>query len=288
MPELPEVETVRKILEPQLAGRTIVRLTLNRPDIIDHPSAEIFSERITGMQIAGMGRRGKFLSLKLANQDRLILHLRMTGQLLVTLPDDPVEKHTHIIFHLDDGKELRFTDPRRFGRFWLLSNGEEDIYSGIHKLGIEPFDSRLTADWLQRQIGRRKKSIKECLLEQKTVAGIGNIYGDEILFEARICPARPACSLTGEEWSRLAAAIPSILQKGIRANRMTPEEYLAGRGKAYRKEPFFRIYGHEGDPCPCCRTSLTRIVLSGRSSFYCPECQKRNPAIDGCESSNSG
>lgn len=184
MPELPEVETVRKILEPQLAGRTIVRLTLNRPDIIDHPSAEIFSERITGMQIAGMGRRGKFLSLKLANQERLILHLRMTGQLLVTPPDDPVEKHTHIIFHLDNGKELRFTDPRRFGRFWLLSNGEEDIYSGIHKLGIEPFDSCLTADWLQRQIGRRKKTIKECLLEQKTVAPAAGPVLQESFFPA--------------------------------------------------------------------------------------------------------
>lgn len=276
MPELPEVETMKNALEPSLTGRTIVRLTLNKPGIIAHPSPEDFITRVTGARIRKMGRRGKFLSLYLDNSNIITLHLRMTGQLLVTPADFPPEKHTHIVFHLDDGNELRFIDPRRFGRFWLLGNGEEDVYSGIHKLGIEPFDSRLTSAWLQEQAAKRKKSIKECLLDQGTVTGIGNIYGDEILFTAKICPARPACSLTAEEWNRLAAAIPAILQEAVRNNHMTPEEYLAEKGMEYREAQFLKVYGHAGEPCPRCQTPLTRIVLSGRSSVYCPNCQKES------------
>ena len=274
MPELPEVETIKRILEPQLAGRTIVRLTVNRPEIVAHPSPEDFSGRVTGARISGMGRRGKFLFLNLESRERIILHLRMTGQLLVTPADFPQEKHTHLICHLDNGQELRFMDTRRFGRFWLLGGEEEDCCSGVQKLGIEPFDSCLTGKWLQEQTGKRKKAIKECLLDQAVVAGNGNIYGDEILFASQICPARRAFSLAEEEWDRLAAVIPEIMQKAIRDNHMTPEEYLAGRGKEYRSDPFLKVYGREGKECPCCGRQLTRIVISGRSSVYCPGCQR--------------
>lgn len=214
MPELPEVETVRRILEPQLAGRTILSLTVNRPEIIEHPAAEAFAGFVTGAKICGMGRRGKFLSLRLDSGDTVWLHLRMTGQFLVTPPDFPTEKHTHIVFRLDNGMELRFIDTRRFGRFWLLHEWENDTCTGIEKLGPEPFDSCLTADWLQEKIGKRRKSIKECLLDQSVIAGIGNIYGDEILFAARLCPSRPACSLNSREWRMLVSTIPSILPEG--------------------------------------------------------------------------
>lgn len=238
MPELPEVETVRRILEPQLAGRTIVSLALNCPDIVAHPSAMDFTRAVFGSVIKNMGRRGKFLFIHLEGNDTLLLHLRMTGQLLVTPPDFPEEKHTHIVFYLDDGNELRFIDTRRFGRFWLLKGGEKDIYSGVEQLGPEPFDAILTADYFLQKLGKRRKSVKECLLTQSVVAGVGNIYADEVLFDAKLHPGGSASSLTSREWGRLAAALPAVIQKGIDGNCITPQDYLAGRGREYRNESY--------------------------------------------------
>lgn len=272
MPELPEVETIKRILEPQLTGGTTSGLTLNRPDIIAHPTPDTFTSRVTKAQITGMIRRGKYLSVLLATGDTVTLHLRMTGCLLVTPPDYPEEKHTHLIFHLDGGRELRYIDPRRFGRFWLFSHGEQDTISGIHKLGPEPLDQQLTATYLSGMLSKRKRAIKDCLLDQSMIAGIGNIYSDEILFAAKIRPDRRACTLTAKEWTRLATTIPAILHRAIEANAMTPEEYLAGKGKEYRNTPAFQVYGHGGNPCPCCGEILCRAA-AGRSSVFCPACQ---------------
>ena len=215
--------------------------------------------------------------------DRIILHLRMTGCLVVTPADYPEEKHTHLVFHLSGGKELCFSDTRRFGRFWLLRKGEADRYSGIEKLGAEPFDPGFSGEYLSARLGKRKKAIKECLLDQSVIAGIGNIYSDEILFAARVHPARPANTLTTEEWNRLASVIPERLAFFIEKNKITPEEYLETKGQDYRNTPFLRVYGHGGDPCPICGETLYRSVIGGRSSVYCPACQKlkndiwRNP-----------
>jgi formamidopyrimidine-DNA glycosylase len=273
MPELPEIETIKRILKPQLLGRTIVNLTMNRLDIIAHPSPEKFKSDVMGLCIENMGRRGKFLSISFNGGKTLLLHLRMTGQLLVTPKGFPEEKHTHIIFNLDDGNELRFIDTRRFGRIWLLENGESDTYSGIQKLGPEPFDMSFDSAYLRGKLGKRGKSIKECLLDQSIVAGIGNIYGDEIMFAAGLNPSRSAKSLTSSEWEALVAAIPAVMKKSINNNCMTPEEYLQGRGKEYRNESFFKVYGREGQKCQCCSAVVERIVLAGRSSYYCPNCQ---------------
>lgn len=273
MPELPEIETIKRILKPQLLGRTIVNLTMNRLDIIAHPLPEKFKSDVTGLCIENMGRRGKFLSISFNGGKTLLLHLRMTGQLLVTPKGFPEEKHTHIIFNLDDGNELRFIDTRRFGRIWLLENGESDTYSGIQKLGLEPFDTSFDSAYLRGKLGKRGKSIKECLLDQSIVAGIGNIYGDEIMFAARLNPSRSAKLLTPSEWEALATAIPAVLKKSINNNCMKPEEYLHGRGKEYQNESFFKVYGCEGQQCQCCSTVLERTVLAGRSSYYCPNCQ---------------
>ena len=191
MPELPEVETIRRVLEPQIKGLTITGVTVNRPEVIGHPTAEGFCQALTGQTIDTMTRRGKFLSVLLDSGDYLVLHLRMTGCLLLTPADYPAEKHTHIVFHLSSGDELRFSDTRRFGRFWLFRKGESDTYSGMDKLGLEPFDAGLTADYLQQHFGKRKKAVKECLLDQSVIAGIGNIYSDEILFASGIHPYGP-------------------------------------------------------------------------------------------------
>ena len=198
----------------------------------------------------------------------------MTGCLLLTPADYPEEKHTHVIFRLNNGKELRFSDTRRFGRLWLLKNGKADTYSGIEKLGTEPLDKLLTAKYLKTLLGKRKKTVKECLLDQSVIAGIGNIYSDEILFTVGIYPARPANSLNMEEWERLAAVIPERISYFIEVNKITPEEYLETKGQDYRNTPFLQVYGREGKPCPKCGEMLCRIVVGGRGSVYCPVCQK--------------
>lgn len=203
----------------------------------------------------------------------MVLHLRMTGCLLLTPAAYPLEKHTHVVFQLSGGKELRFCDTRRFGRFWLLEKDETDIYSGIAKLGKEPFDSSFSAEYLSSRLAKRKKAIKECLLEQSVIAGIGNIYADEILFTAQIDPACQANLLTEEDWERLAAVIPERLSYFIEKNQITPEEYLQTKGKDYRNTPFLQVYGHEKKPCPVCGATLCRRIIGGRSSVYCPQCQ---------------
>ncbi len=274
MPELPEIETIKSVIEPQIKGLVIEKITVNRSEVIEQPDSDKFCETVTGQAISSMARRGKFLIIHLKNESRIILHLRMTGCLLVTQPDYPTEKHTHIIMQLNNGTELRFSDTRRFGRFWLIRNDEEDTYSGISKLGLEPLSAECNAEYLQSRFGKRKKTIKECLLDQSVIAGIGNIYSDEILFRARINPVRPANSLTTKEWLCLAAEIPECLSYFIEKNRITPEDYLKTKGQDYRNTPFLLVYGHNGEPCPNCENTLCRTVIGGRSSVYCPNCQK--------------
>ena len=178
MPELPEVETIRRVLEPQIRGLEIMNITVEKPEVISHPAAGEFCRLLTGQVIASMSRRGKYLRIHMNSGDNVTLHLRMTGCLLVTPPDYPVEKHTHIAIRLSNCNELRFLDTRRFGRFWLIQDGEADTYSGIDKLGIEPFDTELNAEYLKAHFGKCKKAVKTCLLEQSVIAGIGNIYSD--------------------------------------------------------------------------------------------------------------
>ena len=219
-------------------------------------------------------RRGKLLILRLSSGDKVVLHLRMTVCRLVTPADYPEEKHIHLVFHLSGGRELRFSDTRRFGRFWLLRQGEADTYAGMEKLGAEPFEPDFSGEYLSTYLGKRKKAIKECLLDQNVAAGIGNIYSDEILFASRIHPERPANTLTTEEWKRLASVIPERLVFFVEKNKITPKEYLAAKGQDYRNTPFLQVYGHGGEPCPVCGKTLCRTVIGGRSSVYCPACQK--------------
>ncbi len=181
MPELPEVETLRQAIEPCIVGRKIVDTAVLKPKIIARPQAETFCSALADCTITAMGRRGKFLTLQMDSGDTVILHLRMTGNLLAAPADWPREKHTHVVFSLSDGTQLRYVDSRGFGRFWLQTAGEQDDFSGMAKLGPEPFDPTFTAGYLQKSQQSRRRPIKECLLDQSVVAGIGNIYADEIL-----------------------------------------------------------------------------------------------------------
>lgn len=273
MPELPEVEAIRRAIEPKIQRLTVEKILVNRPEVIAHPYADEFCSRLTGQTFAGMKRRGKFLIFLFESGARAIVHLRMTGCLLLTPADFPEEKHTHLLFRLSSGEELRFSDTRRFGRFWLLQREEVDLYSGIEKLGKEPFDPAFSAEYLSDQLGKRKKAIKECLMEQSVIAGIGNIYSDEILYRARLSPARPANGLTAEEWERLAATIPECLAYFIGKNLVTAEELMKAKGRDYPNAPFLQVYGHDGEPCSNCGSTLCRAVIGGRGSVYCPQCQ---------------
>ncbi len=274
MPELPEVETIKNILDPQINGLIIEETVIRQPRIIEHPEAEKFRLLTEGRMVSAMSRRGKFLTIFLDSEIRIIMHLRMTGCLLLTPPDFPEEKHTHLIFRFNNKSELRFSDTRRFGRFWALEAGEPDTCTGITKLGPEPFDEMFTSEYLEANLKKRRKAIKGCLLDQSIVAGIGNIYADEILFAAGIFPARPADSLEKADFARLSAIIPERLAYFTEKNKITPEEYLKTKGQEYRNTPFLNVYGHAGKPCPVCGTILTRTVIGGRSSVYCPHCQK--------------
>ncbi len=276
MPELPEVETIKRVIEPQIQGRMITKVAVRRPEVAAYPEADEFCRRLTGQTVSHMSRQGKFLIIHLENKERIVLHLRMTGGLLLAPAQCPEEKYTHVVFSLDNGTELRFSDMRRFGRFWLLREEETDTCTGMDKLGLDPLAPACNAEYLSSHLSKRRKAIKECLLEQTIIAGIGNIYSDEILFTAGIYPARPANSLKQTEWERLAEAIPERIAYFIEKNAITAEEYLETKGRDYRNTPFLQVYGHGGSPCPKCRETLCRMVIGGRSSVYCPVCQKDN------------
>ena len=275
MPELPEVETIKRIIEPQLAGRQIESVNILNSQIIAYPSADEFAVACPGKTIKAMSRRGKFLTIHFEDGSRVSLHLRMTGQLLVMPDDYPVEKHTHLIMNLSDGKQLRYIDVRRFGRFWYFESNEEDTITGMDKLGTEPDNPVLTGAYLMDRLGRKKKAIKEMLLDQSVVAGIGNIYSDEILYASEVYPEIKCAELTKEAWDTIAANIKKVIALGIDLNKMTPEEYLEGKGKEYRNTPFLKVYGHEGKQCEKCESTFEKITIGGRSSCFCPVCQRR-------------
>ena len=271
MPELPEVETVRRVLGPQMTGRTMISASIRTPGVIAHPEPEAFIAGIEGKKVNNTRRRGKFLIIGLEDESLLIIHLRMTGCLLIAPEGYPEEAHTHVTIGLDDGKELRFSDTRRFGRLWLIDSGQ-DACTGMERLGPEPFDN-IDASYLQGRLGRSRRKIKQCLMDQSAIAGIGNIYSDEILFSSSIDPRREACTLSADEWRRLAKAIPERLSFFIEKNMITPEEYLETKGRDYRNTPFLQVYGHEGEPCPICGSRLEHTVIAGRGSTFCPICQ---------------
>jgi len=272
MPELPEVETIKNVLKPHLIGRTINAVTLNNGSVVAHPTAEEFAARLQGQTFTDFTRQGKFLTLHFESGDNVVLHLRMTGCLTVEQQNTPCEKHTHIVFALDDGNELRYEDTRRFGKFWYIESGTPDTFSGKDKLGIEPFD--ITLDYITAKFGKSKKQLKELLLDQSIIAGIGNIYSDEICFAAKILPEKSGCDLSETELERLCEAIPERLTYFIGKNEITFEEYALTKGKDYRNTPYLQVYGNKGKPCPICGETLIRKIIGGRSSVYCLHCQR--------------
>jgi len=277
MPELPEVETVVRGLQSVLSGRTIVSVRLGKTDFIKDPVA--VAELLPGRKVEKVERLGKFIRLQLRsgatakNPEQgldLLVHLGMTGWLGVRRPEDPVPPHTHVFFELENGRELRYTDIRRFGQMFLSPS--EGIGRFGERLGKEPLEIS-AADFQTRLAGRRAR-IKAVLLNQHVLRGIGNIYADESLWQARIHPARLATRLSVEELRRLRMAIRNVLRHAIEDRGSSISNFVDAEGKPGEYQQRHRAYGREGKPCFRCGTKIKRTIVAGRSSHFCPHCQR--------------
>ncbi|MGH7179698.1 MAG: bifunctional DNA-formamidopyrimidine glycosylase/DNA-(apurinic or apyrimidinic site) lyase [Tepidisphaeraceae bacterium] len=266
MPELPEVQTVVNTLRPKLLGRVIKTVVVVRSDVI-RPRGCNLAAKIRGRTIQDLSRRGKRIVILLANGNRFFAHLGMSGRLTVAARREHVPKHTHLILRFSDGTdELRFTDARRFGGIHWLGNE-----SGAADLGPEPLAVR--AAQLARRLARTRRAVKSALLDQRVIAGLGNIYVDEALFAARIHPCVRASELSLDQIRRLNRAVKRTLRRALRHRGSTLRDFVDanGAGGAYQK--FHRVYARENEPCLVCGAPIQRVVLCGRSSHFCPRCQ---------------
>jgi formamidopyrimidine-DNA glycosylase len=273
MPELPEVETIVADLRPHLVGRTIVHCELRFPSIVRHPEPETFIDSIAGMRIEAVGRRGKFIFIALGEGRLLVVHLGMTGQLRLVDAATEVANHTHAIFDLDDGRQLRYRDPRRFGRL-LLGTQDELLISGtLPKLGPEPIDPAFDAEALFERFRRRRAPVKAVLLDQSTVAGVGNIYADESLHRARLRPDRAAGSLSRKSVRRLHESLRDSLEVAIRNRGSSVDTYRDAWGDMGSQQEELLVYGRAGEPCVTCGRPLAIVRIAGRSTVFCRRCQ---------------
>jgi len=273
MPELPEVETIRRQLEPEITGRRIVAAEV-RDERWTRPEPPTDVERVlAGRTIERVERRGKYLLLHLEGDRTLAMHLRMTGNLL--LEDGSVDPpYLRAQLRLDGGRRLLFTDPRRFGHAVVLRGHELDEYFAA-RLGVEPLSESLTAAELCRLAAGRRAPLKSFLLNQLGVAGIGNIYADEALHRAEIHPLSPAGSMKPADCERLRVGIVGALEAGLANGGASIDDYLDARGEQGAMQDEFLVHMREGKPCPRCGSEIKRIVVGGRSSYFCPNCQRR-------------
>ena len=269
MPELPEVETVKNELLPHIIGHRITGVTLCWEGIVRQPSAEEFCSRLIGQRITRVTRRGKYLILDLTSSEVLIIHLKMTGSLLLKPASAEPEKFTRAILHLDKETEVHFRDPRKFGVMRLV----EDKNTIVGKLGPEPLDTGFTPQVLSERLNNRKAPIKALLCDQTFVAGIGNMYADEALFAARIHPLRLGKNLSRDEIERLYQAIQQVLWSAIGNKGASVENYFRPGGELGTAHFQFKVAHRGGKPCPICGTPIQRIPIRNRGSYFCPKCQ---------------
>ena len=276
MPELPEVETVRRGLEAQLAGRTFTALSyLEWPRTIEAPAPEELHARLAGRRITGVRRRAKFIVIDLEGGEHLVIHLRMTGQLRIAPRDAPRDRHERVALAFADGDELRFGDIRRFGRIGLYNDLE--LAGRFRALGPEPLGDDLDAATFAVLLARRRTRLKPLLLDQSFLAGLGNIYVDEALHRAGLHPLVAADAVPPDRAAALYAAIREVLGEAIASGGTTFSNFrdaYGGEGAYYERR---RVYGRADEPCPACGTPIARIVVGGRGTHYCPHCQ---PAPD--------
>ena len=268
MPELPEVETIKNELSSHVIGRRFANVTVCDAKPVKQPSVEDFRRKLVGQSINLLQRRGKYLIFHLSGGNALVIHLKMTGALLLN-PKQP-DGYARVIFHLDNGGRLVFTDRRRLGALWLLEN-EQAV---VGKLGPEPLDSEFTFQTLSERLHKRQAPIKAVLLDQKFIAGIGNMYADEALFAAKIHPLRKASGLSTQEIRNLHKAIVDVLQLAIDSKGASIDTYKRPDGQLGAAHDNFRVAHRGGKPCPVCRTPIQRIAVRNRGSYFCHKCQK--------------
>jgi formamidopyrimidine-DNA glycosylase len=274
MPELPEVETIARTLRPQLVGRRILEADVRWARTVAMPSVKKFKEQIQGQKILEVSRRAKFLNIQLTTYN-LLIHLRMSGDLLAKRGKIKPEKHDRLIFYLTpspspkgrgESSSLVFNDTRKFGRVWLT----DDMEKVLGRLGPEPLSQSFTTHWLYDSLRSRHRQLKPLLLDQTFLAGLGNIYTDEALHMAKLHPLALSDSVTAKQAERLHQAIQTILQEGIRRNGASIDWVY--RGGDFQNH--FRVYGRDGEPCPVCGTTIQKIIVGQRSTHICPNCQK--------------
>mgnify|MGYP001385506160 CR=1 FL=1 len=274
MPELPEVETVRRTLEQLVTGKTIREVEVRLPRLIRRPDdAALFASLLEGSTIRGVGRRGKYLRILLDGWT-LVSHLRMEGRYGLYRTGDPEEKHTHVIFRFTDGTEMRYRDVRQFGTMHLFERDRDLEEPPLNQLGLEPLDPAFTLQAFRGLVARRPTRIKPLLLDQRHIAGLGNIYVDEALHRAGIHPERSAASLRAAELARLHEAIVAVLSEAVEAGGSSVKSYMNGQGEAGLFQLRLMAYGRDGEPCLRCGTTIVKTVVGGRGTHFCPVCQK--------------
>lgn len=283
MPELPEVETVRRGLAPVMEGVVIARADVNRPDL-RWPFPERMAERLTGQRVERLRRRSKYVLADLSSGETLLIHLGMSGRMLIS--GDPLgafvhehpaaEKHDHVVFHMANGARITFNDPRRFGAMDLMQTAHEADHKLLALLGPEPLSNDFHEAILVAALKGRNTPVKSALLDQRIVAGLGNIYVCETLFRAGISPARKAGRIAAPRVAAIVPIIREVLGAAIEAGGSSLKDFRQADGELGYFQHSFDVYGREGQPCKTdgCDANITRIVQSGRSSFYCPQCQR--------------
>ena len=274
MPELPEVETLVSDLRPQLAGRRITGCGLRLGSIVRHPAPDAFVPLVTGRTIATVQRRGKYIVCPLDDGTLLVVHLGMTGHLRLHEPEEEPAPHVHALFDLDSGAQLRYRDPRRFGR--ILLGREVDLLAArqLPRLGPEPLDGSYRSRDLAARLRGRRAPVKALLLDQSVVAGIGNIYADEALFRARLRPDRPAGTLSRGAVARLHASLREALAEAVANRGSSVNSYLDAFGERGTQQEVLRVYGRGGRPCRVCGRTLETVRIGGRTTVFCRRCQR--------------
>ena len=272
MPEMPEVETVRRTLLPLIKGKTIKEVTVWYPKIITGDAKE-FAKQLTGKKIENIDRYAKYLLIRLSDNLTIVSHLRMEGKYRLVKINTKKDKHDHVQIVFKDNSALRYNDVRKFGRMQLIKTGSEREKTGIGKLGVEPNSAAFTVSYLQNGLARKKKNIKNTLLDQSIVAGLGNIYVDEVLWETKIHPLSQANAIPAEKIAQLHDNINSLIELAIAERGTTVHTYLDANGKTGGFQKMLQVYGHKGEPCVRCGTPLEKIKVNGRGTTFCPKCQ---------------
>lgn len=273
MPELPEVETIRRTLAEHVTDMKIEAIQLIWTKAVCGWKDQSFEALVTGRRIQAIDRRGKYLLIRLDENLTLIAHMRMTGRLNYFSENQEPEKHTHVVFRLEQG-EVHFSDVRKFGRIQAIPTPLCLSESSLYKLGPEPLEAEFTPEVLRERFGKKKLSVKAALLDQQVLAGLGNIYVDESLFRAGISPVRGVDTLTEQEISKLHQAIQNVLQAGIDAQGTSFRDYRDANGEKGAFERELLVYGRGGQPCQVCGQTLERLRLAGRTTVYCSRCQR--------------